>query len=307
MLTIQDVGTEILGNTPRKFYVFGGSEYGIKCKYLDILKEHYGKYEEYQSVNDVLKIMSTMHIIPLEPMLYIVRYDESFVSNLSDQTEKQIDSANIIGTVVCIYESDKHMTKLYKFLQNYTVKIDSVGINFKIKYLHTDFPKLPDKLINLAAQYGTDYNDAKNMCRSMSMVDVERIFLLSDKQILALFGKQKSHSVDDLKIAIATKNFNYLVNYLETVDDYDSIFYTILSTMVELEKILSNSKYVQSNLKDYAKYWFESDIYNMFMNTYEEIRKLRSYATDAKLSLIYLFGLMRFKHIPSLEFMEMEE
>lgn len=306
MLTIQEVGTEILGNTPRKFYVFGGSEYGIKCKYLDILKEHYGKYEEHQSVDDVLKIMSTMHIIPLEPMLYIVRYDESFVSSLSDQTEKQIDSANIIGTVVCIYESDKHMTKLYKFLQNYTVKIDSVGINFKIKYLHTDFPKLPDKLINLAAQYGTDYNDAKNMCRSMSMVDVERMFLLSDKQILELFGKQKSHSTDDLKVAIATKNFNYLVNYLESTDDYDGIFYTILSTMLELEKVLS-SKYAQSNLKDYAKYWFESDIYNMFMNTYEEIHKLRSYATDAKLSLIYLFGLLRFKHVPSLEFMENEE
>ena len=111
MLTIQEVGTEILGNTPKKFYIFGGTEYGIKCKYIDIMKEHYGKFKECQSVNEIIKLMSTRHFIPLEPTLYIIRYDEEFLSSLSDDTEKQIDKLNIVGTVVCIYELDKHVVK----------------------------------------------------------------------------------------------------------------------------------------------------------------------------------------------------
>ena len=44
MLSIQDVGTEILNNNPGKFYIFGGTEYGIKCKYFDIIMTHYGKF-----------------------------------------------------------------------------------------------------------------------------------------------------------------------------------------------------------------------------------------------------------------------
>ena len=303
MLTIQDVGTEILGNKPRNFYVFGGTEYGIKKKYLSILKDHYGKFEEYQSVDAVLSIMSVNHLIPLEPTLYIVRYDESFVSDISDVLSKQIASANIVGTIVCLYELDKHFNKIAKFLPNNSVRIDQVNLNFMIKYLHSDFPHLPDKLINLSAKHCENYNDAQNMCKSMSMVEPERFFELTDSQILALFGKNQEFSTDSLKIAIATKNFNYLVRFLDSCDDYNSIFYAILSTMIELEKIISN-KYSQSDLKDYVKYWFEPDIYNMFMLTYNELKKLRSYAFDEKSSLIYLFGLMRFKKIPSVEFME---
>ena len=38
MLTIQDLGTSILNDNPNKFYIFGGNEYGIKERYLSILK-----------------------------------------------------------------------------------------------------------------------------------------------------------------------------------------------------------------------------------------------------------------------------
>ena len=42
MRNIQDVGTEILQNTPKKFYIFVGEEYGIKMKYIEILSKHFG-------------------------------------------------------------------------------------------------------------------------------------------------------------------------------------------------------------------------------------------------------------------------
>ena len=70
MLTIQDVGTEVLGNNPRNFYIFGGTEYGIKCKYISFMRNHYGNYAECQTVAEVIKLMTTHHFIPIEPTLY---------------------------------------------------------------------------------------------------------------------------------------------------------------------------------------------------------------------------------------------
>lgn len=306
MLTIQDVGTEILNNNPRKFYIFGGTEYGIKCKYIDIMKTHYGRFEERQNVSQILDSMSVYHFIPLEPTLYIVRYDEEFVSNASEQLAKKIDETNIIGTIVCIYESDKHVSKLAKQFPKYTVRIDPINQNFIVKYLKSDFPELSDRLIQLSAKYATDYNEAKNICKSMSSIDVNLWFNYTDKQIISMFGKHHTYSDSDIKLGVAAKNFKYLVNALECYDgEYDKVFYAILSTMIELEKCLC-SKFANSDLKDYTKNWMETDIRHMYMNTYAEIKKLRTYATDAKSSLIYLFSMLNFDHIPSLEFMESE-
>lgn len=304
MLTIQDVGTEILNNKPGKFYIFGGSEYGIKCKYLSILKDHYGSMNEYQSVKDLINIMSTNHIIPLDPTLYVVRYDEEFVSEISEEYAKRIESANIIGTIVCIYEADKHITKLAKYLPNHTVKIDAVNTVYKEKYLKSDFPNMSEKFIQLSAKYGLDYADAKNMCESMSKVPQEDLFALTDSQILSLFGKTKLCTDDDIKVAIAAKNYKYLVHAIEIYnDDLEKIMYDILSTMLEMEKLVTNSR-TQSDFQKYKDSWMEYDIRNMFINTYEEIKKLRTYASDVKSSLLYLFGILNYRSIPTFEYME---
>ena len=304
MRTIQDVGTEILNNKPDKFYIFGGTEYGIKRKYLDIMKNHYGNVQESQSVESLIDTMSVHHLIPLEPTLYIVRYDEEFVSGLSDSTADRIKSANIIGTIVCLYENPKHITKLAKFLPDYLVKIDTVNDNYKIKYLKSDYPNLSEKLIQLAVSHSSDYNEAYNICKSMSTIEQDRWFAFTDRQILSMFGKQTSFSDTDIKHGIAAKNFKFLMHALDTyTDDPSKILYTILSTMIELEKVLC-SKYSNSDLKDFASNWVETDIRNMFMNTYNEIQKLRTYATDVKSSLTYLFCMLNFTHIPCVEYMD---
>ena len=302
-MIIQEVGTEILNHTPKQFYVFCGSEYGINKKYMSILKEHYGKVYEYAHVEDVLNLMSTMHIIPLEPALYIVRYDVDFLSTLSDTTEDKIASTDIIGTVICIYELDKHTSKLSKFLKNYTVRIDPVTVAFKNKYLRTDFPELPNKFTELAAQYSVNYNDAMNMCKSMSAIPTEELFSITDIQLLHLLGKHRTYTDEDIRIGIASRNFRYLITVLKNYEsDLDKLFYTILSTMIELEKLFVNKK-ISSDLRDYVDKWTIQDVYNMFMNTYNELQKLRSYATDVESSLIYLFALLKFSQIPSLEVM----
>jgi ABC-type antimicrobial peptide transport system ATPase subunit len=105
MLSIQEAGQQILRGNPGKFYIFVGQEFGIKTKYLESLVNHYnGEYVEIESVNDVLSMMRTKHLIPLTPKLYIARYDEDFIQSISDSTFKNIESTKIIGTIVCIYE-----------------------------------------------------------------------------------------------------------------------------------------------------------------------------------------------------------
>lgn len=303
MRTIQEVGSEILNNQPKSFYVFGGSEYGIKKKYLSMLKNHYeGRAVEINSMTEMVSMMSTKHIIPLQPSLYICRYDEAFINMLTEVVAAKIKALKIVGTVVCLYENEKHIAKIDKYLPDYVVRIDDVNIQFKIKYLHSDFPHLPDRLINLAAQSAANYGDAQNMCACMTVVAPEELFSLSDKELAKLFGKSEDSTEDAIKQGIASRNFTHLIKLLDIYPDLDNLYYTILATMIELDKVTTNS-YVTSPLREYAKRWTKEDIYNMFMNTYSELMKSRTYNVDIENSLIYLFSLLKFQVVPDVDAM----
>ena len=301
MLSVQEVGTQILTGNPGKFYVFLGEEYGVKEKYLDNLKNHYqGEFVEMSSVSEILSIMSRKQIIPLQPKLYIVRYDESYVSSLSDKSEPAIDGSNIVGTVVCIYEEAKHCNKIEKYLPNYSVRIDKVSPQFVTKYLSSEFTNIPDRLIDLSIRYTDNYSQARNMCRSISKA-VNEVNQLSDEDISDLFGTVTLSSNSQIRIGVASRSFKYLMNAIDTYDSqYDSALYTMLSTMLELEK-LKMSKHAQSDIREYANRWSLPDIYYFFNHVYAEIKKLRSMSSDAKLSLIYLSSLVAFTTIPRKE------
>lgn len=304
MLTIQEVGQEVLTGTPKKFYVFVGSEYGVKEKYIELLSNHYGRKVESESVQDILNIMKTRHIIPLQPTLYVVRYDESFISTLSNSTAVTIANTNIVGTIVCIYEQAKHVNRLEKHLSNFTVSLDKVSPQFTKKYLKTDFSDLSDRFIDIAVQTASDYGQAKNMCRSMQLVPDNMLQTLSDTQVAQLFGYQSISTESLIRIGVASRNFSYLLNVIEDYEDAgDRVLYAILQTMIELDKLMDNSR-TQSDIRNYVKCWTREDIYNMFMNTYDELTKLRSYSSyDVQNSIMYLLGLLQFKQIPSLEVM----
>ena len=138
------------------------------------------------------------------------------------------------------------------------------------------------------------------------MINANPTFLakMSENEVARLFGCNDISLEEDIQKAIACRNFNEAAKLLDKYDkDADTLIYTVLQTMIELEKILS-SKYSDSPLKDYAKFWKLEDIYHLFMNGYSELEKLRSNTSiDAKSRLIYLFGLFTFKDVPSVEVM----
>lgn len=304
MITIQDLGLSIMSDSPKPFYIIGGSEYGVKDKYIDTLTRHYGKKEEYPSVSSLIDFLSIKHIVPIQPALYVVRYDETFVSSISAALVQKIKGLKFKGSIFCIYSDPKHIAKLDKLLPDCTCIIESVDQKYIKKYLHSDFPKLDDRSIKIAATSATSYGHARTICKSLINADPGVLAKMSEVEIAKLVGCSDKSIEADIQKAIASRNFNSAIQFVDKYGgDLDSLLYTILQTMIELEKIMT-SKYSDSALKDYAKFWKLEDIYHMFMNTYTELDKTRSNtATNIQSSLVYLFGLFTFKDIPSVEVM----
>lgn len=305
MITIQELGLSVMSDSPKPFYIVGGSEYGIKDKYIDTLAKHYGKKEEYPSVTACVDFLSVKHIIPVPPALYVIRYDESFVSGINPALVQKIKNLKKIGTIFCVYSDPKHIAKLDKSLPDCTCTVEAVDPKYISKYLHKDFPHLDDRSIKIATYCATSYGHARTICKSMINADPGVLAKMPEAEIIKLFGCGDTSAESDIQKAVAARNFAQAVQLLDKYEgDADSLIYTILQTMIELEKILT-SKYSDSSLKDYAKLWKIQDVYYMFMNAYSELEKLRSNtSTDIKSSLIYLFGLFTFQDVPSVEVMQ---
>lgn len=298
MRTLQEVGLEILNNEPAKFYVFAGEEYGIKCRYINILSRFYGDLKYADSVSGILKMMTTKHLIPLEPCVYVVRYDDSFISQLDSNTAKNIDNTNIVGTIVCIYQDSKHQDKLDKYVGDYTVVIDKINTKYITKYLHQDYPNLPDRLIEVASYIGTDYYHASNICKSMCYCDLNSIYNYSDADLVKFFGVDIYQDIDRFKIGFASRNFTLCNQFIDDCSDLSNLHYQMLSILVDIERCNKKS---DSYVVDYLDRWTKSDVYNMFMHVYNQIKLLRSKYSDVKSSLLYLLSFLQFKVIPSLE------
>lgn len=300
MLTIQQAGTEILGDNPKNFYVFGGEEYGIKCKYLEHLKKLYKVSVEVETVSEALSIFKKKQLLPLPPKLYIVRYDDTFISELSEKMVKHIFKLKIKGTIVCLYENLKSVGKCNKYLPDNTVSFDAVNPVFIKQYLQKDFPSLPESAISEAVRIHSDYMGAYNICISLNSLSDTDLAGLTPKLADETFGYGVASTDTQLRQAFAAKNFYLVTELLEKfTGDKNQIFYVWLSTMLELEKLSGNLKQ-KSDLKQYIKLWDVQSIYNMFMHIYHELeisRSVLSYDIDTR--LLYIALLLQYQPIPA--------
>lgn len=299
MLNIQEAGKQILSGNPSKFYVFVGDEYGIKDRYLSILKDHYKQYAECECVSDVFNQMKHRSIIPLSPKLYIVRYDEEYIQSLSDRSAEEIETMNIVGTIVCIYQNSKHSTKCCKYLEKYTVQFDPVNIGFIRKYLVSDFPDIDSALIDFAVKIRSDYRGAWNVCNCLKHAKDAPVMRYGDNAVADTFGVQNTSEDDQFKVGIAARDFAYCIHTLESYQgDISMLLYVMLSTMLEIERLMCAPK-AKSNLQKYVRSWTLNDVYHMFMHIYSELELSRSAASyDIYDRIVYLLGIMQFSPIP---------
>lgn len=297
MATLQQVGTEILSNNPSKFYIFCGSEYGIKDRYLLQLGKFYkNNIVNLDSVSQLFNKFKNRPLVPFTPSLYIIRYDSEFLKTLDSNTTSKISALNIVGTAVCIYEDAKAEAKCEKWLSQYTVRIDPISPEYIKKYISQEFPKLSSDLVNTIVSIYSSYNQAR---MAAAILNEEKFSKLSEDKIKSTF-KDLTNSEDVmLKRAVAAKNYQYLVTAIDTIDgELDNVFYDILSCMLELEKLKCN-KYANSELRSCADMWTVPDIYYMFEHTYNCLKQVRSGVISNKTNaLLYLFSLLVFTHVP---------
>lgn len=303
MLTIQELGLSIMGDSPKNFYILGGTEFGIKEKYIDILESKIGKRIEHSNVIDLIASMEKKQLIPVPPSVYVIRYDKLFLSKLSEKNGElaaRVKKCKINGCIVLIYESDSDVNKCDKYFPDNTATVMHIDTKFIIKYLKSDFPELKDEYCQLAAKVSIDYYQAKNIARCL--YSIQDKVTLNEGQIRYIFGLDTSYSDNDIMLAIANRDFASLVYMSEHYDgDIQNILYLILRTMIELDKCMDN-KYTQSPVQKASKLWTRYDVYWMFNHTYNALKQIRlGYTADPSTYVVYLAALLRFKQIPSLQ------
>lgn len=299
MRSIQDVGIEILSGKPQKFYCFVGSEYGIKQRYIDILRETYdGRLVEYDSVNAVFNLMNRKHVVPLQPSVYVVRYDMEYISRLCEASKNTIKQCNIIGTIVCVYEDTKSTAKLSKYLDDYIVSIDPVDAKFVEKYISTDFPGISHNWVHNIAAMSNNYGKAKIVSRCIASVDPHLLDSTDTHYIRHLFMLDNYSYDTKFQLAVGSRAYDYLCNVVDTYEgSYDNLIYEIMSTVVEIDK-LRRLKYSESPLFKVAKQWTAADICNMYDQCYQQLIRLRTVTAEGYCSIMYLIGLLKFEVIP---------
>lgn len=305
MISVQDLGIEILSNKFRKFYVFFGAEYGVKKKYLDIMKAYYdGRQKEISSMKDFINMMKVKQLIPLRPTLYVVRYDQEFSKSVGAGTAQQINKLKFLGTCVCIYEDSNLQDKFDKHLPDATTVINHVNPMFIKKYLMNDYPGLDEGLAGIAANISVNYGQARNIAYAMINSDMNALRNMDEVTISNLFGVSSQTNEKYLQACIACRNFKAVIDAVARYPQIDdSILYVFTQTMNELEKI-KTYRSTDSPIKQYSKLWTEEDIYNFFNHSYSALYKIRiGLTSDISASVTYLAGLLQFNKIPSVEVM----
>lgn len=295
-MLIQDAGKQILSKNPGKIYIFCGDDYGIKNKYIRILKSIYKVSIECDTVDDVLKRSKTKSLLPEPQKLYIVRYDDGFLNSLNDDSIAELSNVSIHGTLVCIYQSDKATAKCMKYLSDFAVEINRVNKNLVYKYILSDFPDLPELILQTVATYTYDYSTAYHVCACISKCSM--ISQFDSDNIQQIFHCQNETDDLELRTAIASRNFRYIMQLIDTYPgDLNQVFYMMLSTMLELDKLHKN-KFYKSPYRKYADRWTDLDIYNMFTSVYYKLSDLRTDNINVYDTLVYLIALTQFGHIP---------
>ena len=296
MRDIQSVGMEIFGGKPEKIYVFLGTDYGIKQRYIAKLKECYkGVFTELSCVDTLLNLFSTRRLIPPVPQLYVIRYDNDFTSGISDDMTKKLVDCKIIGTAVLVYEDNKQENKLSKYLGDYCVRFDPVGTHLIHKYLSNDYADIPTHVLECICKNLSDYARCDMICQQLSKLPDYEVSGLSENDITDTFYISHDFIQDSLKLAVQNRDTSYLIRYIESGADITNLPYVIISAMLDIEKQIS-SKYYKKNLR-----WTFQDVYNMTELAYYFLCKSRSSYLNIKDAYTILVILLRYNPIPKVE------
>lgn len=294
MLEIREVAAQILGGNPKSLYFFTGPEYGVKHQYIQELKNHYGKLEEYPNLEELISSLSSKSLIKRPKCVYVVRYDREFLSKLNADYSRKLASLKFDGTIIGIYEDDKSETKLDKHFPDNTVRLNYLTKENLVKHLTRDFSNLSEIHIRHISEMSNDLYKCQSMCKSLSLLDPKVSHSLSRDEFESLFAHSNSCDIEKFKKSIAARNVKIALNELDKFDDdYSMLIYDILSTFIEIAKVFEK-KYSDSFVKPYMKVWNPEFLKSMYDLTYYQLEILRNTSTyDSYNALVYIICSLR--------------
>ena len=287
LLTIQQVGNEILTNQPRRFYIFCGAESGIKDKYIEHLQSYYNNNKvELDSFETLVSQLQYEPLISI-PTLYIIRYDKEFWSKVSESTANLISDIYIDGTVVMIF-SENASAKISKNLGDYAIDIAPLSEQLKMKYLVNEFPQISEVIIQAVINLSENYLMARNVCQSISKLPATKVNDITAEDIDNLFvirgGVDEKAIQGDIYCRDVAKA---LVDFDNFSGDRNFLFYNIMNTMTTLEK--------QNN-----RAWNKSDVVMLNDLAYQFLLQSRTIYVDLYNVLVMLFCSMGISPVPML-------
>ena len=217
MRTIQEVGLEILNDNPSKIYIFLGTEYAIKMKYLDKLHVYYKNTQNLDSYKDIHALTRKYQLIPTETStLYVVRYDGEFVRTLNDNTKLDLEHLNINGTLVFIYDSESDSKRLDKYLPDYTVSFFPISHGLQKKYIISDYPELSESTVDAVVALNLSYTESNTICNLLSAASIYDSVSYSD--LKRTFSVKHSHDIAQLQTLFADRDYCRIFLLLDQFD-----------------------------------------------------------------------------------------
>lgn len=301
MLSIQQAGSEILGNQPRNLYFFCGKEYGVKKKYIEHLSTLYSSVVSVDGLGDLFRSFNRKSLVASKSCLYVCRYDDSFVRSIASSSDTLASKINSTDCVVAVFDDDKSFKKLDKVFPENVVRFDTISTEFVCRYLRKDFPELDDRYIHLVAPRCLGgYGQAYIVCSQMNSIRTH-LHAIEDSDLLKMFGLESSMTEDQMMKYAAARN---ILGVLSVVDSFEGDINHLINGMchvaIELDKAMDSKS--STDYSKYVKYWTREDVYNFFEQAYTQTLKLRSsVGGEAYNCLVYLASLLAFKRIPSVE------
>lgn len=246
MLSIQEAAKEIFLGTPKQFYFFTGPDYGVKLQYINKLVTMFNNTEyEFDTLQEAYESLNKKTLIPRQPAVYIVRYD-----NQSASLSVDIGRLKFPGILISIIDDESIESKLDKKYSNNVIRFNHMTVPIIFKNLSKGFPKIPSNIIEIVSSLDIDFYEAQLMCLSLSYLSKEDLDTFTRRDIIKLFDYNQSFDELRFKKAILNRDYKtaeYEVNKYQ--DEKSSLIYSILSAYLEVLKCLDNKRrdsYAQS-------------------------------------------------------------
>ena len=295
MLDIQTGAKSLLSDSPKSLYFLTGVEYGVKFEYLEKLKDHYkGLVEEHDNLSDLFSTFRNKSLFKRDSRLFIVRYDKSFFqSKFYDYNS--VNSLDINGTVIGIYEDDSDEKKLDKKFPYNTIRINKLSHSASFKHLSKLYPKLPTNILEYVISMCTDYYQGMSICYALSQMNKDTLLTLSRYDVQFLFGYQEISDSNRFKHAFASRNFKLMVREIDSTNfNLDTSIYDILSCMLELLKVFESKS--NSDFTKYKTYWTLNEICEVYNLVYDQLKLLRTKSSYSIYdSLMYICCMSQFR------------